>query len=115
MANSTSFSLERSVFIRERTLLVSMAFNACSIGTGRESSLFQFKPTVRIMTITAFHHAFEDLMMKRLIKVGLYLTMTTHTELGLSQLQHMDRRKAGLLGVGRTYERDRLRDVSIAR
>ena len=79
--------LERCMFVREWSLLICMALDTPGIGSCCQSGLFQFKTTVGIVTIAAFHHSFEDFVMKRLIEVGLHFVMTAHTKLWLTNLQ----------------------------
>ena len=75
MTSDAPVGLERRVFVREWPLLISMALNAPGIGSGRQSCLLQLKTAVGIVAIAAFHHSFEDFVMKRLIEVGLYFVM----------------------------------------
>ena len=87
VTSDAPFGLERCVFVGERPLLVCMALDAPGIGSGRQSGLLQFKTTVGIVAIAAFHHSFEDFVMERLIKVGLHFVMTAHTKFWLTNLQ----------------------------
>jgi len=96
-----AFSLQRRVFEREGTLLVSVTLNASGIGTGREPGLLQLKAAVRVMAVAALHHSFENFMVERLVEIRLRFLMATHAELRLACFQHMDCREARLLGVRR--------------
>ena len=92
-------SFQRSVFVRERTLLVGVALNASCIRAGGEPGLLEFKTAMRIVTVTALHGPFKDLVVERLVKIRLHLIMTIHAELGFAHFQQPDRRKARLLSV----------------
>ena len=79
--------LEWSMFVRERSLLICMALDTPGIGSGRQSGLLQFKTPVGIVAIAAFHHSFEDFVMKRLVEVGLDFVVTANAKLRLAKLQ----------------------------
>jgi hypothetical protein len=79
MASDASVGLEWRMFVCERPLLICMALDAPGIGSGRQSGLLQLKTTVGIVAVAAFHHSFEDFVMKRLIEVGLHFVMTAYT------------------------------------
>jgi len=49
--------------------------------------LLELETAVRIVTITALHHAFEDLVMKGLVEIRLYFVMTAYAELRLADLE----------------------------
>ena len=108
-----AFSLQRCVFVSERTLLVRVALDARCIAAGGKPCLLEFETTMRIVAITALHRAFENLVMERHIECGLHLTMTTHTKLRLTDFQHVQRCEAGLFGICRSHARDRTRDILI--
>ena len=90
MTCDTPFGLEWCVFVRERPLLICMALDAPGICSYGQSGLLEFKTTVGIVAIAAFHHSFEDFVMKRLVKIGLDFTMAADTKLRLSKLQQMN-------------------------
>jgi hypothetical protein len=115
VARNTTFCFEWRVFVCERTLFVCVALYARSVCARRQSCLLQFEAAVGIVTITALHHSFKNFMMKWFVEVGLYLVMTTNAELRLTQLEKMNRREIRLLSIRATYERDRLREVPVAR
>lgn len=112
MAGRTSFGLERRVLVSERTLLVCMTFNARRIGAGCQPRLLEFETAVRIVTITALHRAFEHLVMKGLVEVGLNLVVTADTELRFSNLEQITGREVRLFRIGSTDVTDRLRNIS---
>ena len=87
MARRATFGLEWRVFVSKRTLLVGVALYARRIRAGGQSCLLELKATVRIVTIIALHRAFEDLMMKRLIEIGLYFVVTAYAELRVADLE----------------------------
>lgn len=60
-----AFLFYGSVFISKRSLLISMALDAGGIRAGGQPGLFQFKTAMRIVTITALHGAFENLVVER--------------------------------------------------
>lgn len=66
------------MLIRERTLLVSVALDTRSISARCQPRLLEFEATMRIVTITALHRAFEYLVVERFVEVRLNLTMTAH-------------------------------------
>jgi hypothetical protein len=110
---NAAFGLQRSMFVCERTLLISVALNAGRVCACSQSRLLQFEASVRIVTVAALHHAFEHLMMKWLGKIRLHLAVTAHAELGLSYFQHIQSRKVRLLSVGCSYKGDRLRNILV--
>jgi hypothetical protein len=87
MTGHTSFGFERSMFVRERPLLVCVALNAPGVCSGCQSGLLQLKATVWIMAIAAFDHSFQDFVMEWLIEVGLDFVMTADAKLRLTNLQ----------------------------
>ena len=90
VTSRTAFSLERRMFVREWTLLVRVTFNASRIGAGGEPRLLQLKAAVRVVAVAALHHSFKNFMVKRLVEVRLRFLMTTHAELRLVELQHVN-------------------------
>ncbi len=104
MASHATFSLHRSVFIGKRPLLVYVALNAGGISASRQPGLFKLKTTVRIVTITALHGSFKDLMVEGLGEIGFCFTMATHAKLRLAHFQHSDCCEARLFGVCRAHE-----------
>ena len=96
VTSRTAFSLEGRVFVSEWTLLIGVTLDASSIGASGQPCLFEFKTSVRIVTIAALHSAFENLVMEGHAKGRLNLAMTTQTKLGLALLQHRYCGDAGL-------------------
>jgi len=66
---------------------------------------------MRIVTIAALHHPFENFMMEGFVKVGLHCTVAAYTELRISSLQHVEGREARLFSVGPTDKSDRFRNI----
>ena len=94
-----AFSLQRRVFEGKRALLVRVTLDARCICAGGEPRLLQFKTAVRIVAVTALHHAFENFMVKGLVEIRLGFSVATHAELRLTEPQHVDCREARLFGV----------------
>lgn len=113
MTGHTAFGLHRGMFISKRTLLIRVAFNASSIAAGGQSRLFEFKAAMRVMTVTATHRPFHDLMMERHGKRGFDLAMATQAKLRVAHFQHFDCREARLFGIYRGYPCDRAGQVLI--
>ena len=99
MTRNTSVSLNRSVLINERTLLVCVTLNARGVRAGGKSCLFQLKAAVWVMTITALHRSFKNFVMEGQIELMFGFAMTTDAELRLIHLQQSDRRYTRLLRV----------------
>jgi hypothetical protein len=87
MAGRASVGLEWRVLVSKRTLLVGVTLYARCIRAGCESCLLELETAVRIVTITALHRAFEDLVMERLVEIRLYFVMTIYAELRLADLE----------------------------
>ena len=103
VTSRAAFSLQGRMFEGKWSLLVRVTFNARRIRAGRESRLFEFKTAVRIVAIAALHRAFENLVVKRLGKVWLRFTVTTHAKLRLARLQQMNCGEARLLRIRRRH------------
>ena len=84
VAGRASFSLERRVFVSEWSLLIGMTLYARCVCARRQPGLFELEAAVRIVTIAALHRAFENLVMKGLVEVGLNFVMATDAELWLA-------------------------------
>ena len=87
VTRDTTVRLHRSMFERERSLLVCVTLDTSSIGSRRESRLFEFKPAVRIVAIAALHRAFQHLVMERQIELVLRFAMTTETKLRFARFE----------------------------
>ena len=81
MTGHAPFGLYWSVFIDERTLFIGVTLNASSIRTGRKSGLFQFKPAMRIMAVSAAHHAFKNFVVKGLIELVFHFAVAAQAKL----------------------------------
>jgi len=87
MTSDAPVGFQWRMFVRERSLFICVALDTSGIGPSRKSCLLQFKTTVGIMAIAAFHHSFQHFVMKRLIEVGLNFVVTAHAKLGFAKLQ----------------------------
>src|SRR5678815_4393424 len=105
MTRDAPFGLDRSMFVCERTLLIGVTLNTRSICAGCQPRLLELKATVRVVTITTLHCAFEDLVMEGLVKVRLYFIVTAKTQLRLSHFYQRGRCKTWLLRVHRSDKR----------
>lgn len=101
-----TFGLQRRVFIRERTLFVSVTLNTSRIGARCQSRLLELKATVRIVAITALHRPFEHLVMEGLVKIRFSFRVAAHAELRLSNFQQVNCGEARLLSIRRSHARD---------
>ena len=63
VTRDTTVRLHRSMFERERSLLVCVTLDARCVRADSQPRLLQLETTVRIVAIAAFHRAFEDLVM----------------------------------------------------
>ena len=69
------------MFKNEWTLFIGVTFDAGRIRADREFCLFRFKTTVRIMTIAAFHRAFQNFVVKGLGELRFGFAVAADTEL----------------------------------
>jgi hypothetical protein len=74
------------MFESERPLLISVTLDASCIGAGRQSRLFQFKSTVRVVAVTALHQPFQHFVMKRHIELMFSFAVAAHTKLRFTHL-----------------------------
>ena len=99
MTRNAPLSLHWRVLVNKRPLLVCVTLDASGVSAGRESGLFKFETTVRIMAITALHRAFQHLVMERQIELVLRLAMTTETKLRLTVSEQLQIGEAWFLRV----------------
>ena len=97
MTRRTAFDLERRVFENERTLLIGVTFHASRIRADGEFGLFVFKTAVRVVTITAFHRAFQNAVAKRFAELRFDFAVTTDAKLRLARFEHCGRGDFGFL------------------
>jgi hypothetical protein len=90
MTGRTAFGFYRSMFVRERPLLVHVTLNTRGIPTSCQSGLFKLKTAVRVMAITAAHGAFQNFVMEGRGKCRLDLAVATEAKLRVVHLQHFD-------------------------
>jgi hypothetical protein len=72
------------MLVSERTLLIGMTLYTSCVRARCESCLFELETAVRVMTIAALHRAFEHLVMKWFIEVGLNFVVAADAELRLA-------------------------------
>ena len=87
MASCAALGLERGVFISERPLLIAVALDAVGVGAYSKFDLLCLKTSVGVVTIAAFHRAFEHLMMERLAELRFRFRMAAHTKLRFARFQ----------------------------
>src|ERR1700752_1326870 len=114
VAGCAPFCFEGCVLVSEWTLLVGVTLYAGRIGAGFQPGLLEFKAAVRVVTVAALHFAFEHLVMKRLVEVGLNFVVAAYAQLRFADLEQITSGEVGLLSVGFVDEGDRLRNVSIS-
>ena len=71
------------MFKSERTLLIRVTLHAGRVNASSQSRLFKLESAMGIVAVAALHRAFEDLVMKRQIKLVLDLRVAAKTKLGL--------------------------------
>jgi hypothetical protein len=92
MTNRAALDLQRTVLENERALFVRVAFYAGDIGADRKVCLLRLKPAMRVVTIGAFHRAFEHLVMEWFSELRFRFVVAAQAQLGLSLPQHFVRR-----------------------
>ena len=100
------FGLDRSVFVCERSLLISVAFDTCRVSARRQSGLLEFKASVRIVAVTAAHHPLQHFVMEGSGKLRFNLAMATRAELRVVLLQHPGAGEPRLFRVRGGYQSD---------
>ena len=103
------------MFVSEGTLFVRVTFDASGISAGRQTRLFQFKATVRVVTIAATHRAFQNLVMERHVELRLHFVVAARAELRIIRLEHASCREARLLTVNARHVIIRTGQVSTRR
>jgi len=83
VTTAAALSLDWYVLIDERSLLVSMAFDANCVPARHDPRLAERSGAVDIMAVAALDETFVYSMVIRLCEVGLGCRMTSVTELGL--------------------------------
>jgi hypothetical protein len=100
------------MLVGEWPLLVGVTLNASGIRTGCQARLFQFKTAMRIVTITASHRAFQNLVMEGHVELWLHFVVTAGTKLGIISPQHASRRKAWFLSIDARHLIIRTREIA---
>ena len=83
MARSAPFRSDWRVFIDERACLFRMALYADGVPGDTASQFLLLEGAMRIVTIAAIHQSFIDLVMERLSKSGLDVSVAGIAELRL--------------------------------
>ena len=90
VTGDAAVGLDRGMLVNKRPLLVSVALDAGGVRAGSESRLFEFKTTVRIVTIAAPHRAFQHLVMERQVELVFGFAVTTEAKLRLAVSKQFD-------------------------
>lgn len=96
VASGASLGLKRGMLECERALFIAMTLDAIGITADGQFNLFCFKTAVWIVTIAAFHRAFQDLMVKRLAELRFGFRMAAHTKLRFAGFQS---KRRGLIRI----------------
>jgi hypothetical protein len=91
VARATTFRSDWRVLINKRTGLFRMALNTDDIPGNAASQSRCLEGTVRIVTVAAFDQAFVHLVVERLRKCGLHVSVA-----GIAELRLRDLEKAGV-------------------
>ena len=87
VTSRTAFSLQRRMFVGERSLLISVTLDAGGVSANREPCLFQFETAVRVVAVAASHGPFEDLVMLRHGELVFDFSVTAQAQLRLTVFQ----------------------------
>ena len=99
VTSNAPFSLNGSMLVNERSLLVYVTLYAGRIDACCQSRLFKFETAMRIVAIAALQRAFQHFMMEWQLELVFDLIMTTQTELRFAGREQLNTRDAGLLRV----------------
>ena len=111
VTGNTAFSLHRRMFVHEWTLFVCVTLDASCVCACRKSCLFQFETTVRIVTVSALHRAFQHFVMGGQIELVLDFRVATQAKLRLVHLQQANGRDTWFLSVGSRDKNVRARQI----
>jgi hypothetical protein len=87
VARTASFRFDRRMLINKRACLFRMALHTDGVPGDAASQFLLLEGPVWIVTITAVHQSFFYLMVERLRKSGLYVSVAGIAELRLRNLQ----------------------------
>ena len=90
MTSNTPFCLHWGMFESEWTLLVRMTLNTGRICAGRQPRLFEFKTTMRVVTVAALQRAFENLVVEGQIELMLDFGMAAQTQLRFARFEKLE-------------------------
>lgn len=99
VARDAAVSLNRSMLVNKRTLLVRVTLDARGIDARRQSRLFQLESSVWVVAIAALHRAFQHFVMERQVELVLRLAVTTEAKLWLALPEQLQIRQAWLLRI----------------
>jgi hypothetical protein len=83
VTTAAALGLDRYVLINERSLLVSMAFDANRVASRHGPDLAERRGAVDVVAVATLDETFVDSMVIRLSEVGFGRCMTPVTEIGL--------------------------------
>ena len=89
----------RSMLVDEWSLLVCVTLDASRVRARRQSCLFKFETTVRVVAIAALHCAFQNFVVERQIELVLRLAVAAETKLRLAISEQFQLGNTGLLCV----------------
>ena len=87
VARTATFNLDRRVLINKRPCLLCMALHTDSVAGDAASQSLLLECPVGIVTIAAAHQAFVHLVVERLRKSGLYISVAGIAEFRLRNLE----------------------------
>jgi len=87
MTRNATLGLNGSVLEHEGTLFIRVTLDAGCVHPSGQSGLLQLEPAVRIMTITASHSPFKNLVMERRRELMFDLGVTAQAKLRLADFQ----------------------------
>ena len=90
VTNHTAVGLDRRMRKHERPLLICVTLDTRGIYASSQPGLFQFKPAVRVMAVTAFHRALEHFVMEGSGELMFDFAVTTGAKLRLAVFQQFD-------------------------
>lgn len=99
VTSNAPFSLNGSMLVNERSLLVYVTLYAGCIDACCQSRLFKFETAMRIVAIAALQRAFQHFMMEWQLELVFDLIMTAQTELRFAGIEQLQTRDAWLLRV----------------
>jgi hypothetical protein len=93
MARRTSFDLQWRVLKDKRTLLIRVASDTSNFATACKFGLLWLKTAVCVVTVAAFHRAFQNFVPERFAEMRLNFAVARNTKLLLVVFKH---RRSGI-------------------